>query len=178
MIHDLFQVLPKEQHEHRNAGPGRACVRTRQGEPGGATAARRRRTRCAANATRLPFLPRHRADGVHRRPLRPSLRLRHATARYILQGTFDGALRDLAVAALQWWGKYTLPNTVVPVMNGHPRDQAKVSVHCRWLLIRGNLTLKCVGLGIDNVAVQGRWPLTTGVAQGRYYCTTIYISRC
>ena len=23
---------------------------------------------------------------------------------------------------------------------------------------------------IDNVAVQGRWPLTTGVAQGRYYC--------
>ena len=28
-------------------------------------------------------------------------------------------------------------NTVVPVMNGHPRDQAKVSVHCRWPLIRG-----------------------------------------
>ena len=55
-------------------------------------------------------------------------------------------------------------------MNGHPRDQAKVSVHCRWPLIRGNLTLKCVGRGIDNVAVQGRWPLTTGVAQGRYYC--------
>ena len=63
--------------------------------------------------------------------------------------------------------------TVVPVMNGHPRDQAKVSVHCRWPLIRGNLTLKCVGRGIDNVAVQGRWPLTTRVAQGRYYCTTI-----
>ena len=61
--------------------------------------------------------------------------------------------------------------TVVPVMNGHPRDQAKVSVHCRWPLIRGNLTLKCVGRGIDNVAVQGRWPLTTGVAQGRYYCS-------
>ena len=61
---------------------------------------------------------------------------------------------------------------VVPVMNGHPRDQAKVSIHCRWPLIRGNLTLKCVGRGIDNVAVQGRWPLTTGVAQGRYYCTT------
>ena len=56
-------------------------------------------------------------------------------------------------------------------MNGHPRDQAKVSVHCRWPLIRGNLTLKCVGRGIDNVAVQARWPLTTGVAQGRYYCT-------
>ena len=55
-------------------------------------------------------------------------------------------------------------------MNGHPRDQAKVSVHCRWPLIKGNLTLKCVGRGIDNVAVQGRWPLTTGVAQGRYYC--------
>ena len=93
----LFQVLPKEQHEHRNAGPGRACVRTHQGEPGGATAAGRRRTRRATHATRLPLLSRHRADGVHRRPLRPSLRLRHATARYILQGTFDGALRDLAV---------------------------------------------------------------------------------
>ena len=56
-------------------------------------------------------------------------------------------------------------------MIGHPRDQAKVSVHCRRPLIRGNLTLKCVGRSIDNVAVQGRWPLTTGVAQGRYYCT-------
>ena len=33
--------------------------------------------------------------------------------------------------------------------------------------------LKCVGRGIDNVAIQGRWPLTTGVAQGRYYCTSI-----
>ena len=31
----------------------------------------------------------------------------------------------------------TYINTVVPVMNGHPRDQAKVSVHCRWLLVRG-----------------------------------------
>ena len=86
-------------------------------------------------------------------------------------------------------------STVVPVMNGHPRDQAKVSVHCRWPLIRGNFALKCVGRGFDNVAVQGRWPLirgnfalkcvgrgfdnvavqgrwplTTGVAQGRYYC--------
>ena len=28
-------------------------------------------------------------------------------------------------------------NTVVPAMNGHPRDQAKVSVHDRWPLIRG-----------------------------------------
>ena len=65
---------------------------------------------------------------------------------------------------------FVISGTVVPVMNGHPRDQAKVSVHCRWPLIRGNLTLKCVGRGIDNVAVQGRWPLTTGVAQGRYYC--------
>ena len=26
---------------------------------------------------------------------------------------------------------------VVPVMNGHPRDQAKVSVHCRWPLVTG-----------------------------------------
>ena len=54
--------------------------------------------------------------------------------------------------------------TVVPVMNGHHRDQAKVSVHCMWPPITGTLTLKCVGRGIDNVAVQGRWPLTTGVA--------------
>ena len=69
-------------------------------------------------------------------------------------------------------------STVVPVMNGHPRDQAKVSVHCRWPLIRGNLTLKCVGRGIDNVAVQGRWPLTTGVAQGRYYCSQTTTLQC
>ena len=27
--------------------------------------------------------------------------------------------------------------TVVPVMNGHPGDQAKVSVHCRWPLVTG-----------------------------------------
>ena len=54
--------------------------------------------------------------------------------------------------------------TVVPVMNGHPRDQAKVFVHGRWPPIRGTLTLKCVGRGIDNVAVQARWQLTTGVA--------------
>ena len=27
--------------------------------------------------------------------------------------------------------------TVVPVVNGHPRDQAKVSVHDRWPLVRG-----------------------------------------
>ena len=58
----------------------------------------------------------------------------------------------------------SVDNTVVPVMNGHPRDQAKVSVDCRWPLIRGTLMLKCVGRDIDNVAVQGRWPLTTGVA--------------
>ena len=31
----------------------------------------------------------------------------------------------------------TYPNTVVPVMNGHPRDHAKVSVHCRWPLVTG-----------------------------------------
>ena len=30
-----------------------------------------------------------------------------------------------------------LNSTVVPVMNGHPRDQAKVSVHCRWPLVTG-----------------------------------------
>ena len=29
--------------------------------------------------------------------------------------------------------------TVVPVMNGHPRDQAKVSVHDRWPLIGGTV---------------------------------------
>ena len=30
-------------------------------------------------------------------------------------------------------------STVVPVsvMNGHPRDKAKVSVHCRWPLVSG-----------------------------------------
>ena len=28
-------------------------------------------------------------------------------------------------------------STVVPVMNGHPRDEAKVSVHCRWPLVTG-----------------------------------------
>ena len=28
-------------------------------------------------------------------------------------------------------------DTVVPVMNGHPLDQAKVSVHCRWPLVTG-----------------------------------------
>ena len=28
-------------------------------------------------------------------------------------------------------------NTVVPVMNGHPRDQGKVSVHCRWPIVTG-----------------------------------------
>ena len=77
----------------------------------------------------------------------------------------------LKLNLLRWVSKYMyLGTTVVPVMNGHPRDQANVSVHCRWPLIRGNLTLKCVGRGTDNVAVQCRWPLTTGVAQGRYYC--------
>ena len=30
-----------------------------------------------------------------------------------------------------------LGTTVVPVMNGHPRDQAKVPVHCRWPLVTG-----------------------------------------
>ena len=55
-------------------------------------------------------------------------------------------------------------STVVPVTNGHPRDHTKVYVHCRWPSIRGTLKLKCVGRDIDNVAVQGRWPLTTGVA--------------
>ena len=27
--------------------------------------------------------------------------------------------------------------TVAPAMNGHPRDQAKVSLHDRWPLVRG-----------------------------------------
>ena len=62
-------------------------------------------------------------------------------------------------------------NTVVPVMNGHPRDQAKVSVHCRWPLIRGTDGHVEMSRGIDNAAVHSRWPLTTGVAQGRYYCS-------
>ena len=62
--------------------------------------------------------------------------------------------------------------TVVPAMNGHPRDQAKVSVHCRWPLIRGMDGHVEMCWDIDNVAVHIRWPLTTGVAQGRYYCTS------
>ena len=41
-------------------------------------------------------------------------------------------------------------------MNGHLRDQAKVSVHCRWPLIRGDLTLKCVG------RVLITWPYKAG----------------
>ena len=61
-------------------------------------------------------------------------------------------------------------NTVVPVMNGNPRDQAKVSVHCRWPLIRGTGGHVDMSRDIDNVAVNSRWPLTTGVAQGRYHC--------
>ena len=55
-------------------------------------------------------------------------------------------------------------------MNGDPRDQAKVSVHCRWPLIRGMDGHFEMSRGIDTVAVNSRWPLTTGVAQGRYYC--------
>ena len=61
-------------------------------------------------------------------------------------------------------------------MNGHPRDEAKVSVHCRWPLIRGNLTLKCVGRGIDNVAVQGRWSLTTGSPKAGTTVETLDVS--
>ena len=59
-------------------------------------------------------------------------------------------------------------------MNGHPRYQAKVSVHCRWPLIRGTDGHVELCRDIDNVAVHSRWPLTTGVAQGRYYCTQCY----
>ena len=94
-----------------------------------------------------------------------------------MYGEFSGAssvkcLEMVAYHAIHWScdSVVIVSCTVVPVMNGHPWDQAKVSVHCRWPLIRGNLTLKCVDRGIDNVAVQGRWPFTTGVAQGRYYC--------
>ena len=61
--------------------------------------------------------------------------------------------------------------TVVPVMNGQPRDQAKVSVHCRWPHIRGTDGYVEMSRDIDNAAVHSRWPLTTGVAQGRSYCT-------
>ena len=68
-------------------------------------------------------------------------------------------------------------NTVVPVMNGHPRDQAKVSVHCKWPLIRGTDVHVALSRDIDSVAVHSRWPLTTGVAQGRYYCI-IFVKYC
>ena len=64
--------------------------------------------------------------------------------------------------------------TVVPVMNGHPRDLAKVSIHGRWPLIRGTDGHVEMSRDIDNVSVHSRWPLTTGVAQGRYYCILIY----
>ena len=47
-------------------------------------------------------------------------------------------------------------------MNGHPRDQANVSVHCRWPLIRGTDGHVEMSRDIDNVAVHSRWPLTTG----------------
>ena len=47
-------------------------------------------------------------------------------------------------------------------MNGHPRDQAKVSVHCRWPLIRGTDGHVEMSRDIDNVAVHSRWLLTTG----------------
>ena len=69
---------------------------------------------------------------------------------------------------------YICMNTVVPVMNGHPRDQANVSVHCRWPLIRGTDGHDEMSRDIDNVAVHSRWPLTTGVAQGRYYCSPVH----
>ena len=58
-------------------------------------------------------------------------------------------------------------------MNGHPRDQAKVSVHCRWPLIGGTDGHVEMSRDIDDVAVHSRWPLTTGVAQGRYYCIVL-----
>ena len=35
-------------------------------------------------------------------------------------------------------------------MNGHIRDQAKVSVHCRWPLIRGTDGHVEMSRGIDN----------------------------
>ena len=41
-------------------------------------------------------------------------------------------------------------------MNGHPRDQAKVSVYCRWPLIRG--TDVHVEMSRDIVT----WPYTAG----------------
>ena len=35
------------------------------------------------------------------------------------------------------WSSLLIATTVVPVMKGQPRDQAKVSVHCRWPLVTG-----------------------------------------
>ena len=62
--------------------------------------------------------------------------------------------------------------TVVPVKNGHPRDQAKVSVP----LITGTDGHVYMKRDIDNVAVHSRWPLTTGVAQCRYYCSSLHLA--
>ena len=36
-----------------------------------------------------------------------------------------------------WYTSALKKSTVVPVMNGHPRDQIKVSRHDRWPLVRG-----------------------------------------
>ena len=38
-------------------------------------------------------------------------------------------------------------------------------------LIRGTDGHVEMSRDFENVAVHSRWPLTTGVAQGRYYCT-------
>ena len=43
----------------------------------------------------------------------------------------------LTLTVLHVLEKNIFYTTVVPVMNGHPRDQAKVSVHCRWPLVTG-----------------------------------------
>ena len=56
--------------------------------------------------------------------------------------------------------------TVVPAMNGHPRDQAKVSVHCRWPFIRGMDGHVEMCWDIDNVATALNIKLLEPLAQG------------
>ena len=76
-------------------------------------------------------------DGCHRTPTYLGVKLdrtriyrEHLTA---LRGKVMARTALIRRLAGTSWGA----STVVPVMNGHPQDQAKVSVHCRWPLVTG-----------------------------------------
>ena len=59
---------------------------------------------------------------------------------------------DQTSTAFPWTAKLVYSSTC---HERTPSGPAKVSVHCRWPLIRGNLTLKCVGTLIT-------WPYKAG----------------